>query len=161
MPIPFLVRPPVPAMTPLKALAAATSTVRPVPVVMVAATACVRPVGAVIAITPAVLRFALTATAPAAVRLIAPVPRLVIAELTLILRTAFSVRLLALFQLTTSLTKMSPLPRRLTVPWLLRIVTLVVARLVLSVVPVMSPPVAAIVKSGGSINQLPDIPCEA
>ena len=148
-------------MIPAALLAAPTSSVSPVPVVIVPATVCISPVGAMIPIASAVLRAAATLTDAAAVRLIPPEPTLVIAELTLILLAAFNVRLLALFQLTASLTLISPSPARLTVPELLRMVTLVDPRLVTSVAALMSPPVGAIVKSTGSISQVPDKPLAA
>ncbi len=82
----------------------------------------------------------------------------VIAPLISTLRYADSVRVLAL-QATVSLTKMSPLPA--VPPSALWMVTLPPPRLVESVAPVMSPPLAAMVKSCGSSNHCPAAPAGA
>ena len=71
---------------------------------------------------------------------------------------AVRVSVLAL-QLTASLTLMFPVP--VVPPLLERTVTLPPARLLLSTAPVTSPPLAAMVKSCGSINQSPLRPCGA
>ncbi len=83
-------------------------------------------------------------------------------------RNAFNVRVDALVHVTASLTKISPLPG--VVPYKLVAVfvpvvtvlmtTLLVTRLAESVVPRISPP-APMMKSCGSISQLPDVPCAA
>ena len=78
------------------------------------------------------------------------VPEAVITALMLMLRAAVSVSRLAL-QLTAALTLMSPLPPAL--PLLLRMVMGPPARLPLSVLPEILPPLAAMVKSAGSISQ--------
>ncbi len=82
----------------------------------------------------------------------------VIAALTLTSRTAFNVRVVNApdaVQVTGSFTKISPfVPMR---PLSLRMVTFVVTRLLLRVTPDMSAP-AAIVKSFGSISQIPEEP---
>ena len=75
--------------------------------------------------------------------------------LTLTLLVAVSVSTLAL-QATLSLTLMSPVVPL--VPLALVIVTLPLRRLLETVVPVMSPPVAAMVKSVGSSSQVPACP---
>jgi len=90
-----------------------------------------------------------------------PVPLTFIAAFILILFAAVNVRLFKL-QLTTSLTLIFPdadVP--LTVPADDSIIGLVVWRAVVKAVPVISPPLAAIVKSAGSISQLPVFPLTA
>ena len=63
---------------------------------------------------------------------------------------------------TTSFTFTSPRPVVvLTVPAVLRMVTPVVSKLLVSAAPVMSPPLAAMVKSIGSISQVPLLPLGA
>jgi hypothetical protein len=79
-------------------------------------------------------------TAPLAGELV-----LVIAALTLTLWSAVSVSVLPPAQATLSLTLMSPLPLALTVPCVLWMVMLLLWRLVLSMAPLISPPLAAMV----------------
>ena len=83
----------------------------------------------------------------------------VMASLISMLRTAVSVSVFAADQPSASLTKISPLPS--VAPSLLDRATLPPSRLVESVAPVMSPPEAAMVRSFGSMSQVPDAPPSA
>ncbi|WP_458764207.1 hypothetical protein [Cupriavidus basilensis] len=96
---------------------------------------------------------------PDKVREAAPVA--VITALTLMLAGAFNVSVLA-SHATASFTKMLPPGDSVyPPPWPAAIVTLLVASRPLSTAPVMSPPDAAIVKSFGSSNHEPVLPCGA
>ena len=87
------------------------------------------------------------------------VPAKLMLALTLTLLAAVSVKLLLEDVVTTSLTL--TLPAVPLAPAEDIIVTLPVARFVDSTAPVMSPPLAATVKSVGSISQVPLLPCGA
>ena len=84
-------------------------------------------------------------------------PVVVIAAFKTTSLTAFNVKVVAAVQVSASLTKISPLPSRR--PLSLRIVMLLRVRLSDSSLALMSPSVSAIVKSVGSINQRPTLPC--